>query len=103
VESTRRHLFALSNLCRFAQEEELVPPGFNPVSSFTEKPPSPKREAKWLEIQDAALVLEAARTLPTLTTPAGEAIGADLAYPLVATFLLIGGRRAEVLGSSWRT
>jgi hypothetical protein len=94
VESTRRHLFALSNLYRFAQEEELVPPGFNPVSLFTEKPASAKCEARWLEIHDTALVLEAARTLPTVSTAAGEAMGADLAYPLVATFLLTAGRRA---------
>ena len=97
-ESVRRHLFALSNLYRFAQEAELVPPGFNPVAAFREKPPRPQREAKWLEVPDAALLLESARTLPTVRTAAGDALGAEFVYPLLATFLLTGGRRAEVLG-----
>src|SRR4029077_12808258 len=43
-------------------------------------------------------LLESARRLPTVRTPAGDAIGADMASPLVAAFLLTGGRRAEVLG-----
>jgi len=47
-----------------------------------------------LEVHDAALLLEAARTY--------QAKRADLAipfaYPLLATFLLTGGRKAEVLG-----
>jgi integrase len=97
-ESVRRHLFTLSAVYRFAQEGELLPPGFNPVSAFTEKPPRGQSEAKWLEVPDAALLLESARTLPTIETPAGDAIGAEVAYPLLATFLLTGGRRAEVLG-----
>ena len=49
-------------------------------------------------MSDAALLLESARTLPPLVTRAGEAIGAEMAYPLLATFLLTGGRRAEILG-----
>jgi integrase len=74
------------------------PPGFNPVALFREKPAGGQTEAQWLEVPDAALLLESARTLPTVVTPAGEAIGAELAYPLLASFLLTGGRRAEVLG-----
>jgi integrase len=97
-ESVRRHLFTLSNLYRFAQEAELVPPGFNPVAAFTGKPPRPQREAKWLEVHDAALLLEAARTLPPVRTAAGEALGAGFVHALLATYLLTGGRRAEVLG-----
>ena len=94
----RRHLFTLSAVYRFAQESELLPPGFNPVAAFREKPRPPQREAQWLEVPDAALLLESARTLPTVETAAGQGIGAALAYPLLATFLLSGGRRAEVLG-----
>jgi integrase len=96
-ESVRRHLFTLSAVYRFAQESELIPPGFNPVGAFREKPERGHTEAKWLEVPDAALLLEAARTMP-VETPAGPAIGAELAHPLLATFLLTGGRRAEVLG-----
>jgi integrase len=98
AESVRRHLFTLSAVYRFAQESELLPPGFNPVAVLREKPAVGQREARWLEVPDAALLLESARTLPRLVTPAGEAIGAEMAYPLLATFLLSGGRRAEVLG-----
>jgi integrase len=97
-ESVRRHLFTLSAVYRFAQESELLPPGFNPVAVLREKPAAGQREARWLEVPDAALLLESARTLPRLVTAAGEAIGAEVAYPLLATFLLTGGRRAEVLG-----
>lgn len=103
AESVRRHLFTLSAVYRFAQESELLPPGFNPVAVLREKPAAGQREARWLEVPDAALLLESARTLPPVITPAGEAIGADLAYPLLATFLLTGGRRAEVLASNWTT
>jgi integrase len=97
-ETARRHLFALSNLYRFAQEDELVPPGFNPVAALSEKPPCGHREAVWLEVPDAAILLESARRLLPVQTPGLDPIGADMAYPLVATFLLTGGRRAEVLG-----
>ncbi len=98
AESVRRHLFTLSAVYRFAQESELLPPGFNPVSVLREKPAARQHEARWLEVPDAALLLESARTMPPVVTPAGEAIGAEVAYPLLATFLLTGGRRAEVLG-----
>lgn len=47
-----------------------------------------------MEVSDAALLLESARTI--------QLRRADLAlpylYPMLATFLLTGGRRAEVLG-----
>ena len=98
ADTVRRHLFTLSNLYRFAAEEELVPPGFNPVSAFSDKPARSQKEAKWLETPDAALLLESARTIPVVTTAAGESIGPDLIYPLVAAFLCTGGRRGEVLG-----
>ncbi len=75
-ESVRRHLFTLSAVYRFAQESELLPPGFNPVAAFGEKPLATQREAQWLEVPDAGLLLESARTMPTVTTAAGEAIGA---------------------------
>lgn len=50
-----------------------------------EKPTARRQEAKWLEVHDGALLLEAARTHKR-------------AYPLVATFLLTGRRESEVLG-----
>jgi len=138
----RHHLNSLSNLYRRAQEEEVVPPGYNPVSSLMEKPTHVRREARWVEVHDAAVLLEVARRLPPLggsrfsaevmgairgewaaggTTKqalgkeygvsnawiarilAGQEVTepfplAILAYPLLATFLLTGGRESEVTG-----
>jgi integrase len=90
----RHHLNALSNLYLRAQEEEIVPPGFNPVAAMMDKPAARQLEARWLEVHDAALLLEAARTIP----PKSSELRAEILHPLVATFLLTGGRRAEVLG-----
>jgi hypothetical protein len=39
---------------RRAQEEEVVPPGFNPVAAMMEKPAARRLEAHWLEVPDAA-------------------------------------------------
>jgi integrase len=96
--SVRAHLFALSNLYRRARESELVPVGCNPVADLMEKPAVVRKEAKWLEVSEAALLLESARTLPPIETAAGAALSAALAYPFLATFLLTGGRYREVLG-----
>jgi integrase len=89
----RHHLNSLSNLYRRAQAEGHVLPGFNPAAALMEKPSARRQEAKWLEVPDAAILLEAARTA-TLRR-------ADLALPflyeLLATYLLTGGRREEVL------
>jgi integrase len=90
----RHHLNALSNLYRRAGAEEVVPPGYNPAAALLEKPSARAAEAKWLEVHEAALLLESARRFrsdrPDLAIP--------FVYALVATFLLTGGRRAEVLG-----
>ena len=90
----RHHLNTLSNLFRRAQEGGVVPPGWNPVGVLMDKPSARREEAKWLEVPDAALLLAAARTWrpqrPDLATP--------YAYPIIGTFLLTGGRLAEVLG-----
>jgi hypothetical protein len=55
------HLSCLSNLYKRARAERVVPSGYDPVGDFDEKPPPARGEAKWLEIPDAALLLEAAR------------------------------------------
>jgi integrase len=91
----RDHINSLSNLYRRAQSEEVVPPGYNPVGALLEKPsPSNDHEAEWLEHHEAALLLESARTYE----PDADAGGHGFIYPLVATFLLTGGRKSEVLG-----
>jgi hypothetical protein len=55
-------LNALSNLYRRAASEGYVSPGFNPVAALIDRPTPVRREAAWLEVHDAALLLESART-----------------------------------------
>lgn len=90
----RKYLNTLSNLYRRAQAEQRVEVGYNPVDALVDKPSAARREAEWLEIPDAALYLEAAR----LYDPDDERERIPFAHALVATFLLTGGRKAEVLG-----
>jgi integrase len=90
--TVRHHLSALSGVFRRAQSEGYVLPGFNPVASMLDKPRAPDREARWLEMHEGALYLEAARTYPAPVD------GTPYAYPLIATFLLTGAREREVYG-----
>lgn len=89
------HLGALSNLYRRASAEGAVTPGYNPVSGLLDKPEAQREEARWIEIPDAALLLEAARTF---SPPVEGRRPAPFVHPLLATFLLTGGRESEVLG-----
>ena len=90
----RKYLNALSNLYRRAISEALVSPGYNPVGALMEKPTAERQEAAWLEVHEAASLLEAARRhKPEKPYCALRAI-----YPIIGTFLLTGGRKAEVLG-----
>ena len=95
--TVRHALNALSNLYRRAQSEGRVPPGFSPVAALLDKPAGGRREAKWLEVPDAALLLESARTLPPLPSQR-DALPAPFVHALLAAFLLTGGRSAELLG-----
>ncbi len=84
----RHHLHAVSSLYRYAQELEMVPLGYNPVSGLFRKPSAVKKSQRtdeFFEIDDAARFLDAAREL-------------SLYHELIAAFLLTGGRRKEVLG-----
>lgn len=93
--AVRHHLNALSNLYRRAQSEAVVSPGFNPVQAMMDKPIGKPQEARWLEIDEAALFLEAShRYEPSLA----YRDPVPFLYPLIATFLLTGGRTQEVLG-----
>jgi integrase len=96
--SVRHTLNALSNLYRRAQAEGRVLPGFNPVAAMLEKPSGVRREARWLEVPEASLLLESARTLPSAAPQLKDALPAETAHALIATFLLTGGRSAEILG-----
>jgi integrase len=94
--TVRHHLSALSNLYRRAASEGYVLPGFNPVASLLEKPVAKREEARWLEVHEAALLLEAARLHEV--RPDLHNTHSPFAYPLIATFLLTGGRKSEILG-----
>ena len=95
--TVRHHLSCLSNLYKRARAERVVPSGYDPVGDFDEKPPPRRGEAKWLEIHDASLLLEAARTYRPNQDQGGWK-PVPFAYELIATFLLTGGRESEILG-----
>ena len=91
--TVRHHINTLSNLYRRAQAERCVTPGYNPVQALLEKPNAKREEARWLEVHEASLFLEAARTY----RPRRGDLAVPFAYELLATFLLTGGRRSEIL------
>ncbi len=92
--TVRHYLNALSNLYTRAQAEGFVLPGYNPVASLMDKPRAATHESRWLEVPDAALLLEAARRY----RPTRGDLAIPFTYPLLATLLLTGGRLSEVLG-----
>jgi integrase len=96
--TVRHYLNVLSNLYKRARAEGVVPSGYDPVGDMPEKPTARRGEARWLEVPDAALLLEAARTHRPHIGPKGGREPFPFAYELLATFLLTGGREAEVLG-----
>lgn len=59
-----------------------------------DKPSARREEAKWLEVHEAALLLEAAR----VRRARRDDMAMPFAFELIATLLLTGGRKAEVLG-----
>jgi len=74
--------------------------GFNPVTAWkalAEAPERPTTDAQCLEVSDAALLLEAARTYHHVSANGGRTV-LPFIYTLVATCLLTGGRESEVLG-----
>lgn len=90
-----KHLVSLSNMFRRAQSEGVVQPGYNPVSALMDKPSPEQREAEWLEVHEAAALLETARRFkPKEHHPRTFAH----IYPIIATFLLTGMRRSELRG-----
>lgn len=102
--TVRHYLNALSGLYGRAQEGGFVDPGYNPVALLQEKPTGRwKGEAAFFEVPDAALLLEAARVLEVragggVGTGSNRVNATEGLYPIVATFLLTGGRKSEVLG-----
>ena len=92
--AARQHVNSLSNLYGRAVADGLV--AMNPVAVLLrgEKPQGSAEEAKWLEVHEGALLLDAAKHYQ----PKREDLGMPFAYELLATLLLTGGRKSEVLG-----
>ncbi len=93
----RHHLNALSNMFAYAVFKGVAPS--NPVAAIPpkRKPRGDAEEAVWFEPAEAALFLEAARTLePEPDAPGQPPL--PFGYQLVATMLLTGGRQDEVFG-----
>lgn len=88
----RHYLNSLGNLFRRAVAEEVV--NHNPVAALLHKPTADRQEADWLEVNEATRLLEEARE----HEPTPDCGAAEFIYPVVATFLLTGGRKSEVLG-----
>jgi hypothetical protein len=90
----RHHINTLSNFFGTAVEKGWV--GANPVAGLRRgtKPSAKRREAEWFEPPEASLILEMAFRFKS---PKPQ-VAIPFVGPLIATFLLTGGRKAEVLG-----
>jgi integrase len=90
----RDHLNSVSNLFKYARARGTVPGGYNPVGDMVDKPTPEKYRPSWFEVYEGAALLESARTYE----PPPDKHGLPFMYPLLATYLLTGGRDAEVKG-----
>lgn len=87
--SVRHFLNSLSNM--FERVQERYPDASNPVRQLQDKPSGAQRKkAPYLEVPEAGKLLTAARGHDEET--------GSFMHPLLATYLLTGGRRSEVLG-----
>jgi integrase len=95
----RRYLSSLSNLYRRAASEGYVPPGYNPVAAMMDKPVSGRHEARWLEIHEAALLLEACRP-PAARQPSLAGVTHPKRRAFLAALVKTGtrARAAEAVG-----
>lgn len=93
-QTVRHHLNLMSNMFRYAQQEGFVPPGHNPVAQLVAKPVGIRSEARWLDVEQAERFLRAASYQADIAH--GNTSG--VLYPLIATLLLTGARKSEVLG-----
>ena len=90
--SVRKYLNSVSNLFKRALSERYVK--LNPVAAMYCKPTETKTEAPYLSPEEAALLMESARTY---LAPLDDGAFGHM-YPLLATVLLTGGRKSEVFG-----
>ena len=91
--SQRHYLNAISLIYSRADEHEIVPPHFNPVRLLRNKPQPSAGGAAFLEIHEAALLIDTADKLAAIH---GEDFA--IARAALACGLLTGGRHWEVMG-----
>lgn len=96
-QSILNELNALGNLFRRAVAEKKAQ--FNPVHLMVDRPSQITGEATWLEIGEGARVIREALKLDG--EPGGKRLLRCMG-PIVATFLLTGGRKTEVFGLELR-
>ena len=97
--TVRLHLVALSKMFRRARSEGIVPSGYNPVSDLIDPPTATRAEASFLDLHDAALLLEAARRYsPHPGASLGEPIPGPMMHAIIGVLLLTGARLREALG-----
>ena len=101
--TVRKYLNSVSNMYSRAVSERCV--RTNPVADMYVKPTEERREAPYLDAAEAALLLESARTYQPPVEEVRQAHGGAISakptrylHALLATFLLTGGRKSEVLG-----
>ena len=93
--SQRQYLATLSALYARAIEEGVPGVVRNPVAQLRHKPRARRREADFLEVWEAALLIRAAETLRRARDDGSETPGLGA---IVATYLLTGARSQEVRG-----
>jgi integrase len=94
----RKYLNSLSSLYRYAISDGLLGKAGNPVAALVDKPTGDEHEARWLEVAEAALLLEACRTYRPFGARSEYAMSGEMLHALVAVFLLTGARAAEGYG-----
>jgi integrase len=92
-QAIRHHLHALSNVFKRAISEGKLEMGRNPVAAMMDKPSVPQSPTRIIEIDEIALLIESARTLPRGGSGGRERL--PCAYELLALLVLTGVRENE--------
>lgn len=103
--TVRKYLNSLSNLYARALSDHPATVKSNPVSAMYSKPTGEAEEARYLEPEEVALLLESARTYRPTVEPVRQKHGGAISpkanahvYPFIATLALTGARFTEAAG-----
>lgn len=94
TQTVQHHMNSLSVLFARAMAEQVIPPGENPVGLIFDKLTSDAEETVWLENDELAALLRAARAL----SPEREDLAFRFWFVLIACYVYTGLREAEALG-----